>query len=100
MTESHVVVDQGKNLRGVVIRKTEVPTNFFCHLHAHVHMAVESDAIRRDAKGRRLAHIMQERTPRQSRRARLRQIFQQQQGMNKDVAFGMKLRRLLNAFHR
>ncbi len=67
------------------------------HTHAHLDVAIEADAVGRDAEGRRLADIVQQRPPGQCARTSRRQFFQQQQGVNPDIALGMKLRRLLDA---
>src|SRR5579862_447283 len=61
---------------------------------------VKTNTIRRDAKGWRLSDIMQERAPGQCRWAGMRQFLQQQERVDEDVAFRMKLRRLLHPLHR
>src|ERR1700674_1363688 len=63
-------------------------------------MAIESDAIRSHAEFRRLADIMQQRSPGEGHRARIRQVVEKKQRVYKHVAFGMKLGRLLNSLHR
>ena len=100
MTKAHVIVDQGKHLGCVVIGEPQALTDFLRNLDAHLDVPIETDAIGRHAKGRRLTHIVQQRAPRQRGRARMGQVFQQQQRMHKHIAFRMELRRLLNAFHR
>src|SRR4029077_15074545 len=48
----------------------------------------------------RLPDIVQQRSPCQGRRTGVRQLLKQQQGVHKNVALGMELRRLLDALHR
>ena len=100
VAEAHVILDQRQNLFGLVVRKAQAPANFFRDLHANLDVVIEADAIRRHAKRRGLAHIVQQRSPRQRHRARLRQMIEQQQRVHKHIAFGMELRRLLHALHR
>jgi len=97
--KAHVIGDQGENLLAVVFRKSQTMADSLRHFDADVHMPIETDAIGSHAKRRRLAHIVQQRAPGQSRGAGLRQLLQQQQRMDKDIALGMKLRRLLHALH-
>src|SRR5580704_2491216 len=69
--EAHVVIDQGENLLGVVVGETQTTEDFAGHFDANVNMSVEADAIGSDAKSRRLANIVQQRTPGEcGRRAR------------------------------
>src|SRR5437660_4030642 len=66
-------------------------------------MIVETDAIARLRRGlerRWLSHIVQENAPSQSRGSVFGQSFEHHAGVNPHVAFGVILRRLLDAFHR
>ena len=97
--KSHVVFDQGKYLVCIVVGEAQAAADFLRHFHPDVHVAVETNAIRSDAERRRLADVVQERAPRQGWWTRMAQFFQQQQSMDKNITFGVKLRRLLDAFH-
>ena len=67
------------------------------HLDALLHVAVEPDALG-DAKSRRLADIVQQRAQRQ-RRARIPQLFKQQQRVDPHVPFGVIFRWLRHSLH-
>ena len=95
VTEAHVIVDQSKNLRRVVVGEAQALTDFLGDLDADIDVIIETNAVGRHAERCRLAHVVQQRAPGQRRRARMRQILQQQQRVDKHVALGMKLRRLL-----
>ena len=99
VAESHVIVDQGEDLLGVLAGEAQAATDFFRHFHADVDVPVEANAIRGDSKSWRLPDVMQQCAPGESCRARLRQIFQQQQRVHEHVAFGMELRRLRHTLH-
>src|SRR6185437_5486369 len=63
-------------------------------------MLIETDAVWRHAKRRRLANIVQQHSPSQRLRRAFFQPFEQQQSVHPNVPFGMKLRRLSHALHR
>src|SRR5438093_13550854 len=94
-----MVFDQGKYLFCVVVREPQATADFLRHLDPDVYVTVETDAIRSDAERRRLADVVQERAPRQGWWTRMAQFFQQQQSMDKNITFRVKLRRLLDGFH-
>ncbi len=100
MAKAHVIVDEGKHLGGVLVREPQALADLLRNLDAHIDMIIETDPVWRHAKRRRLTHVVQQRAPRQRGRARTRQVLQQQQRVSKHVALRMKLRRLLDAFHR
>src|SRR5437867_3826631 len=94
-----MVFDQGKYLFCVVAREPQATADFLRHFDPDVHVAVETDAIRGNTKRRRLADVVQQRTPTKGCWTRMGQFFQQQQSMDKNITFGVKLRRLLDTFH-
>ena len=98
--ETHVIVDQRQNLVGVIVGKAQASADFRSHLNAHFHVAVKTDSIRGDAERRRLADIVEQGAPGQSRRASCLKFFQQEQRVHKNVALGVKLGRLLDSLHR
>ena len=63
--KAHVVFDQRKNLLRLIVRKTKAPADLRADRHAHFHVPVKANAVGRFAKRRRLAHIVQQRAPRQ-----------------------------------
>src|SRR5262249_42036041 len=69
------------------------------HSYADLDVTVETNAIRRNAKCRGLAYIVEQRTPGERWRTRMREFFQEKQGVHEDIALGMVLRRLLNPLH-
>ena len=75
--ETHVVGDQRENLLAIVFRETQPAENFLPHLHSDIDVPIEADAVRGDAKSRRLANIVQQGSPGQCRGTRLRQVFEQ-----------------------
>ena len=97
--KTHVVINQGQNLFGVVVGETQAAANFLGHLDADINMPIETNAVGRDAKGGRFADIMQERAPGQRRGTGLRQFLEQEKRVYKDIALRMKLRRLLHPLH-
>ena len=99
MRKSHVILDQGKYLICIVVGEPQAAADFLRHFDSDINVAVEADAVRSDTKRRRLADVVQERAPRQGWWTRMAQFFQQQQSMDKNITFGVKLRRLLDAFH-
>src|SRR5438067_13819822 len=94
-----MVFDQGKYLFCVVVREPQATADFLRHFDPDVHVAVETDAIRGNTKRRRLADVVQERAPRQGWWTRMAQFFQQQ-SRDENINIGVRLRRLLDAFHR
>src|SRR5436190_7916655 len=99
MRKTHVIFDERENLLGIVVRKAQALANFLGHFHAYVYVAVKADAVGSDAKCRRLPNIMQQCAPCQDDRARLWQSVEQEQSVHEDIAFRMKLRRLLDTPH-
>src|ERR1700733_1252857 len=99
MPEAHVIIDERNNLGCVVVGEPQAFTDFFRDLDVHLHMIIETDSIGRYAERGRLSNVVEQRTPSERWGTRLRQILQQQQSMNEDVALGMKLGRLLDSFH-
>ena len=69
------------------------------HLHPNFDVPVEADAVGSQPKGWRLAHVMQQRSPGQSTRRGVGKILEQQQRVDKHIAFRMVLRRLFHPFH-
>ena len=69
--ESQVIGHQRGDLRGVVVRKAQPPADLFSHARAHFHVTIEANPAirsRRRRKRRRLADVVQQDAPRQSRR--------------------------------
>ena len=99
VAEAHVVLDERNDLRGLFEREAQPPQNLFGDANADLDVAVEANPVRRAAKGRGLANIVQQRTPGECRRRVGRELFEQQQGVNPDIALGVKLRGLLDAVH-
>src|SRR3984893_16242060 len=83
MAEAHVVFYQGQYLSRIVIREAQAFANLRGDFYSDIDMIVEADAVRSHAKGGWLTHVMQQSSPRQCRRARLRQMFQQQESVHK-----------------
>ena len=100
MAKTHVIVHQRQNVLRVIARKPQPPADFLRHLHANLHMPVEADAVGRHAKRGWLSHIVQQRAPCQRGRAGLRKVVQKQQRVDENIAFRVKLRRLLHSLHR
>ena len=94
-----MVFNEREDLAGVLIREPETAADFCAHGDSHFDVTVEADAVRRDAEGRRFAYVVQQRAPSEGEWAVGRKLFEKEQGMDPDVAFGMKLRRLRDAFH-
>src|SRR5262249_15339284 len=99
ITKAHVIADERQNLLGVIIRKTQTLTDRLGHSDSDFDVTIEPDSIRGPTEGWRLAHIMEERSPGKRRRTRLWQLLQQQQRVDKHIAFGMKLWGLFHTFH-
>ncbi len=97
--KAHVIFHQRKNLLAIAIAEAQARENLVGDAHADLNVSVEANAVGRAPEGRGLAYVVQQRSPGQSQRAARRQCLQQQQGVNEDVALGMKLRRLLHALH-
>src|SRR6185437_7965562 len=96
--ESHVVGDESFHLfddRGRITQARQYAVRDF---HAFFDVTIETNAIG-NAEGRGLADIVQEYAQREVYR-RLTQAFEHDEGVNPDVAFGMKFRRLFHAFER
>jgi hypothetical protein len=62
-------------------------------------VAVETDAVGRDTKRRRLADIMQQRAQRERWRNSGGELLEQHERVDPNVALGMELGRLLHALH-
>src|ERR1700722_13797850 len=99
VTEAHVIVDQREHLVCVVIGKTQTCANLLRNFTSDLHVTIETDALGSDAECGWFACVVQQGSPSQRGWARMRQVFEQEQRMHEDVAFGMKLRRLLNSLH-
>ncbi len=76
--KAHVIRDQRRDLLGIFVGEMQAPANLLRHAHPDLDVAVEANAVGRDAKGRRLADIVQQRAPGQRARAARRQLLQQQ----------------------
>ncbi len=94
-----MVGDEQQDLLRFVIRKSETAADLSGDSHPHLHMPVETYAVRRNAKRGRFAHVMQQGGPGQGRRTASRQPFQQQQRVHPYIAFRVVLRRLRHTFH-
>jgi hypothetical protein len=66
LSETHVMVDEGENLIGVVVREAETAEDLGGHFYSDIDVAVETDAVGRDAEGGRLADVVEKRSPGQS----------------------------------
>jgi len=54
LAEAHVMADERENLIGLVVREAQTMADFGRHLDSDLDMAIEANAIGRNAKGRRL----------------------------------------------
>ena len=97
--KAHVVGDQRKDLFGVFIGETQAMANLLCHFHPYLNVTVKANPVGRDPEGWWLADIVQQGAPGKGARAGLRKFFQQQQRVQENVAFRMKLWWLLNPLH-
>ena len=99
--ENHVLPDRFDRGVDFGARKSQALHDRFGHFRADAIMAVETDpAGLVDRAGRRLADIVKENAENERKRNLVRQKLEHQPGMLENVAFGMKLRRLLAPFHR
>lgn len=105
VAESHVVLDQGEDLRGLFVREAQPVEDGSGDLFSSFNVAVEADAVaglcgigRRKRRG--LADIVQQHAPGERHRGSGLQMLEQHQRMHPHIAFGMVLRRLLYAFER
>src|SRR5262249_57982803 len=89
----------GTHLIGLIVRQSEAAADFGSHCGPDFIVLVKTDAVCSAAKSRRFAYVMQQCAKSESRRGMGRQAFEQHQRVHPDVAFGMKLRRLLDAPH-
>src|SRR5262245_33608882 len=87
IAETHVVGHQGTYLPGFVVGEAEATADFLSHGRADFRMLIETDAVRRAAKGRRLSNVVQERSQRQGPRAARRQAFEKHQRVDPDITF-------------
>jgi hypothetical protein len=95
IAEAHVIFNEGENLGAVFVREAQAAQDFVRDLHADLDVAIEADAIRRFVrKGRGLADVVQERSPGERGGRAGWELFEKQEGMNPDVAFGVVLGRL------
>jgi hypothetical protein len=62
-SEAHVIVYQGENLIGFVVGEAQTAEDFGGHFYSYLYMAIEADAIGRDAEGCGLAYVVEERSP-------------------------------------
>jgi hypothetical protein len=62
-SEAHVIVYQRQNLIGLVVREAQTAADFGGHLYSYFYVAIEADAVGRDAEGCGLAYVVQERSP-------------------------------------
>ena len=100
--ELHVVGDEGFDLVGVVVGKTETAAELVGHADPDVHVAVETDTVsgfRGGAERGGLAEVMEKDAPGECGRNSRRQALQHEKGVDPDVTFGMELRRLRDTFH-
>ena len=100
--ELHVIGDESFNLVGVVVGKTETTAEVIGHADADVDVVVEADTVsgfRGGAEGGRLADVMKQDAPGECGRNLAGKTLEHEQGVDPDVAFGMKLRGLRDAFH-
>ncbi len=98
-----MIVHQRQDLLGVFVGEAQSLADSFCHAHADFHVVVETDTVARLRGGlerRWLADIVEQSAPGQCWRRVCRQPFQHHERMNPHIPFRMKLRRLLDAFHR
>src|ERR1051326_3115815 len=95
--EAHVIGDQRHHLVDLRIGESEAAEDLAGDSFAELDVAVEANAVG-DAEGSRLADVVQQDAEGEFGRRRP-QAFQHDQRMSPDIAFGMKLGRLLDAFH-
>lgn len=100
--ELHVVGDEGFDLVGVVVGKTQPTADVIRHADADIDVTVETDAVagfRGRAEGGRFADIVEKDAPGKRRRDASWETLEHEKGVGPDVAFGMELRRLSDTFH-
>jgi len=100
--ELHVVGDEGFDLVGFVIGKTEAAAKVIGHADADVDVAVEADSVAGFGGGAEcggLANVVKQNAPGKCGRGSGGESFEHEEGVNPNVSFGVELRRLRNAFH-
>jgi hypothetical protein len=102
VAEAHVVFDEGNDLLGLFVGEVKAAKHDLGDANPYFDVTVEADAIVRVARigcaeGCGLADVVKERSPGQSGRGTGREFFEEQHGVDPDVAFGVVLGRLLDA---
>ena len=100
--ELHVVGDKGLDQFGVFVGEAQASAKLIGHADADVDVVVEADTVsgfRGGAEGGRLADVMKQDAPGEGGRNLGGKTLEHEQGVDPDVAFGMKLRGLRDAFH-
>ena len=98
-----MIIHERKDLLGILVGEAQSLANGFGHAHADFHVIVETNTVPRLPRGlecRWLADVVEQNAPGQCWRCVCRQPSQHHARMNPHVSFRMKLRRLLDAFHR
>ena len=90
---------QRAHLFDLIAGKTEAPANLFRHLGSDFGMLVETDAVGRAPERRGFAHVVQQRSERESLGAACGQAFEQHERVGPHITFRMELWRLLHALH-
>ena len=97
--KAHVIIYKRQHLRTLAIAEAQARHQLGGNGRADLHVAVKTNAVGSAAECCRLARIMQQRSPGERGRNSGGKAFQQQKGVSKDIAFGVVLRRLLDALH-
>jgi hypothetical protein len=100
--EFHVIGDKGFDLIGVVVGETETAAEFVGHADADVDVVVKADAVAGfggGAEGGGLAKVVKKNAPGECGRGPGGETLEHEEGVYPDIAFGMELRWLRDAFH-
>src|SRR5882757_5152922 len=92
ISEPHVVGNERQDLLGFVIGKPQPAADLLGDTNAHLYVPVKTYAIRRHAKGRRLAYVVEQSSPGQSHRYTSGKSVEQHQRVYPDIAFRVVLR--------
>ncbi len=95
MHEAHVICDEGLDAANGVVGEAEAVEDEARHFYAGLDVAIEADAVRPAERGR-FSDIVEQSGPCKLDRGRTK-VFEQQKGVDPDIAFGVEFGRLRNA---